>query len=153
FGNGDWIMNIALDPKESIETRKQALFWAGQSGGSTESFASLYDKMTDPAIKDQLIFVLSQSGRDVKALEKLMDIARTDKDKELRSKAIFWLGQSRDPRAVKFLEDLITKDNQKEATVIVSRGTFGVVVVALAAVPHLGAQSIADRVAAVKDGT
>jgi hypothetical protein len=39
-----------------------------------------------------------------------MDIARTDKDKELRSKAIFWLGQSRDPRAVKFLEDLITKE-------------------------------------------
>ncbi len=111
FGNAEWIMNIALDPKESIEMRKQALFWAGQNGGaSTESFASLYDKMTDSEIKDQLIFVLSQRGRDGKALEKLMDIARTDKDKELRSKAIFWLGQSRDPRAVKFLEDLITKE-------------------------------------------
>ena len=110
FGNGEWIMNIALDPKESTEMRKQALFWAGQNGGATtESFAALYDKMTDPEIKDQLIFVFSQRGRDVKAIDKLMDIARNDKDREMRSKAVFWLGQSRDPRAVKFLEDLISK--------------------------------------------
>ena len=88
--------------------RKQALFWAGQNGGaSTESFAELYDKMTDAEIKEQLIFVLSQRGRDAKALDKLMSIAKNDKDKELRSKAVFWFGQSRDPRAVKFLEDLI----------------------------------------------
>jgi HEAT repeat protein len=111
FGNAEWIMQIALDPKESIEMRKQALFWAGQNGGaSTEAFASLYDKMTDSEIKEQLIFVLSQRGRDGKALEKLMDIAKNDKDKELRTKAVFWLGQSRDPRAAKFLEDLISKE-------------------------------------------
>ena len=110
FGNGEWIMNIALDPKESIEMRKQALFWAGQNGGaSTESFATLYDKMTDSEIKEQLIFVFSQRGRDAKAIDKLMDIAKNDKDKELRSKAVFWLGQSRDPRALKYLEDLISK--------------------------------------------
>ena len=110
FGNAEWIMNIALDPKESIEMRKQALFWAGQNGGaSTESFATLYDKMTDPEIKEQLIFVFSQRGRDAKAIDKLMDIAKNDKDRELRSKAVFWLGQSRDPRAVKYLEDLISK--------------------------------------------
>ena len=111
FGNAEWIMNIALDSKESIDMRKQALFWAGQNNGApTESFAQLYDKMTDSEIKEQLIFVLSQRSRDGKALEKLMDIAKTDKDKELRSKAVFWLGQSRDPRAAKFLEDLIAKE-------------------------------------------
>ncbi len=111
FGNAEWVMQIALDPKESIEMRKQALFWAGQNGGaSTEAFASLYDKMTDAEIKEQLIFVLSQRSKDGKALEKLMEIAKTDKDKELRSKAVFWLGQSRDPRAAKFLEDLISKE-------------------------------------------
>jgi len=110
FGNSEWIMNIALDSKESTEMRKQALFWAGQNGGATtESFAALYDKMTDPELKEQLIFVFSQRGRDSKAVDKLMDIAKNDKDREMRSKAVFWLGQSRDPRAVKFLEDLISK--------------------------------------------
>lgn len=109
FGNGEWIMNIALDPKESIEMRKQALFWAGQTGASTDQFVTLYDRMTDPEIKEQLIFVFSQRGRDAKAVDKLMDIARNDKDKEMRSKAVFWLGQSRDPRVLKFLEDLISR--------------------------------------------
>jgi TolA-binding protein len=109
FGNGEWIMNIALDPKESTAMRKQALFWAGQNGGaSIESFASLYDRMTDPEIKEQLIFVFSQK-RDPKAVDKLMEIAKSDKDREMRSKAVFWLGQSRDPRVAKFLEDLITR--------------------------------------------
>ena len=65
--------------------------------------------MTDTEIKEQLIFVLSQRGRDGRAIDKLMDIAKNDKDKELRGKAMFWLGQSRDPRALKFLEDLISK--------------------------------------------
>ena len=109
FGNGEWIMNIALDTKESIDMRKHALFWAGQTGGATEQFASLYDKMTDQEIKEQLIFVLSQRGRDPKAVDKLMDIARNDRDREMRSKAIFWLGQSKDPRILKFLEDIISK--------------------------------------------
>ena len=108
-GNGEWIMNIALDPKESIEMRKQALFWAGQNGGvSIDAFSSLYDKMTDQEIKEQLIFVFSQK-RDAKALDKLFSIAKNDKDKEMRSKAVFWIGQSKDPRAVKFIEDLISK--------------------------------------------
>jgi hypothetical protein len=38
-----------------------------------------------------------------------MDIARRDTDRELRSKAIFWLGQSRDPRVLKFLEEVINR--------------------------------------------
>jgi TolA-binding protein len=109
FGNSEWIMNIALDSKESIEMRKHALFWAGQGGAPIDQFASLYDKMTDREIKEQLIFVLSQRSRDSKAIDKLMDIARNDRDREMRSKAIFWLGQSRDPRVLKFLEDLISK--------------------------------------------
>ncbi len=59
-------------------------------------------------MKDQVIFVLSQR-RDPVAVDKLLDIAKTDKDPELRKKAIFWLGQSHDPRVQQFLLDLINK--------------------------------------------
>jgi len=48
-------------------------------------------------------------GKAEGAVDKLMDIARRDSDRELRSKAIFWLGQSRDPRVLKFLEELINR--------------------------------------------
>ena len=60
-------------------------------------------------MKEQIIFVLSQNAKDTAAIDKLMAIARSDTDREMRSKAIFWLGQSRDPRVLKFLEELINK--------------------------------------------
>jgi hypothetical protein len=42
-------------------------------------------------------------------MDKMFDIARNDKDPDLRKKAIFWLGQSRDPRVQQFLMDLINR--------------------------------------------
>ena len=54
------------------------------------------------------MFVLSQR-HETAAVDKLMDIARNDTDREIRAKATFWLGQSRDPRAAKFLEERISK--------------------------------------------
>ena len=46
---------------------------------------------------------------DRTAMDKLFDIAKNEKDPELRKKAIFWLGQSRDPRVQQFLLDLINR--------------------------------------------
>lgn len=105
--NGRWLLDIALDDKEPIEMRKKALFWAGQSRGlSMDDLGSLYTRIGDREMKEQIIFVYSQR-RDPLAADKLMEIAKTEKDPELRKKAIFWLTQSRDPRVVKFLEEII----------------------------------------------
>lgn len=107
--NAKWLIDVATDAKEPVEMRKKALFWAGQTKGvSMDDLASLYNRVDDREIKEQVIFVYSQR-RESGAVEKLMDIAKNDKDPELRKKAIFWLGQSRDPRAVKFFEDIISK--------------------------------------------
>jgi HEAT repeat protein len=108
-GNEQWLMNIAVNPKEDIELRKKALFWAGQTGVPTSELVNLYNRMTDAEMKDQMIFVFSQRQRDPAAMDKLFDIAKNEKDPELRKKAIFWLGQSRDPRVQQFLMDLINK--------------------------------------------
>ena len=108
-GNEQWLMNIAVNAKEDMELRKKALFWAGQSGVAIQEFASLYDRMTDAELKEAIIFNLSQRQSDKAAVDKLFDIARNEKDPELRKKAIFWLGQSRDPRVQQFLMDLINK--------------------------------------------
>jgi TolA-binding protein len=108
-GNEQWLMDIALNPKEDIELRKKALFWAGQSGVAISEVSTLYNRMNDTEMKEQIIFVLSQRQSDRAAMDKLFDIAKTEKDAELRKKAIFWLGQSRDPRVQQFLMDLINK--------------------------------------------
>jgi HEAT repeat protein len=108
-GNDQWLMNIALNTKEDIELRKKALFWAGQNGIAIPQLAQLYDRMNDTEMKEQIIFVLSQRQREPAAIDKMFDIAKTEKDADLRKKAIFWLGQSRDPRVQQFLLDLINK--------------------------------------------
>jgi tetratricopeptide (TPR) repeat protein len=108
--NARWLLDVALNERESIEIRKKALFSAGQSRGApTADFAALYDRVQDREIKNQLILVFSQRSRDPVAMDKLFAIAKNDPDRELRKSAIFWIGQSRDPRAVQFLQDLINQ--------------------------------------------
>ena len=100
-GSEQWLLDIAVDQSESTEIRKQALFWAAQNRGiAFERLAQLYDRTNDAEIKEQLIFGFSQRGNSREAVDKLMSIARNDRDKEMRKKAIFWLGQSRDPRVL-----------------------------------------------------
>ena len=108
-GSGDWLIGIAMNEREPMELRKQALFHAGNNrAASVAEIATLYDRVTDKEMKEQIIFVLSQNRAEA-SVDKLMDIARRDTDRELRTKAIFWLGQSRDPRVIKFLEEIINK--------------------------------------------
>ncbi len=108
--NSRWLMDRALDPDESLEMRKKALFWAGQSHEiSMSDLVRLYDSMDDLEMREQLIFVYSQR-HEPEAVDKLMDIARNDPNPDLREKAVFWLGQSHDPRVADFLLELITQE-------------------------------------------
>ena len=109
-GNDQWLLDQALNTKNSMDMRKNALFWAGQNGSlDMARIGALYDKAPEPAFKKQVIFVLSQRGKSSEAIDKLIDIAKNEKDKELRKEAIFWLSQSHDPRVAKFLMDIINK--------------------------------------------
>ena len=107
-GNEAFLLGIVGDAKESLELRKKAIFWVGQMGVELSQLGSLYAKLDDRDLKEQLIFAYSQR-RESAAVDRLMDIARSEKDRELRKKAIFWLGQSRDPRAAGFLAELIDR--------------------------------------------
>jgi HEAT repeat protein len=106
--NTRWLMDLALNQKESIDLRKKALFWAGQTGADIGDLVQLYDRTSDHDMREQLIFVYSQR-HETQALDKMIDIARHETDRELRKKAIFWLGQSRDPRAAQALLEIINQ--------------------------------------------
>jgi TolA-binding protein len=105
-GNDEWLLQVATNQRHTVETRKQALFSAGQAGVSTAALSALYPRLTDRELKEHLIFVLSQK-HDADAITRLIEIAKTDPDRELRKKAIFWLGQSNDPRVKDFLLEII----------------------------------------------
>jgi HEAT repeat protein len=106
--NTRWLMDLALNEKESIDLRKKALFWAGQTGAAIADLVQLYERTSDHDMKEQLIFVYSQR-HETQALDKMIDIARHETDRELRKKAIFWLGQSHDPRAAQALLEIINQ--------------------------------------------
>lgn len=93
---------------ETIEVRKQALFWAGQGGTSTSALLGLYHELREPELQRQLIFVLSQRD-DSAAVDGLIDIARNDPDRSMRKQAFFWLGQKDDPRVIQLLTSILEK--------------------------------------------
>ena len=64
------------------------------------------DPETD--VKKKAVFALSQM-HDEDAVPRLISLARTNKNPAVRKQAIFWLGQSKDPRALDFLEEILTK--------------------------------------------
>lgn len=73
---------------------------------AAKALLSLYDSESDEAMKSQMLFAFSQS-KSKDALQKLMQVAKNDSSIALRKKAVVYLGQSNDPEASKFLEDIL----------------------------------------------
>jgi len=103
-----WLAGVVGDANESEHTREQAMFWLGQGRAPTDVLVRLYDRLSEPALRSHYTFVLSQR-RDSPALDKLIDVAQHDPEKSVRHQALFWLGQSKDRRALAFIRDLVTR--------------------------------------------
>jgi HEAT repeat protein len=108
FGNDRWLLGIALDESNGSEVRGHALWTAGQAGIPGSELVTVYDRLSDPEVKEKLIWVMSES-RDRAATDKLIEIAQKDRDREMRKKALFWLGQKNDPRVKQILIDILNQ--------------------------------------------
>jgi hypothetical protein len=91
------------------EVRGQALFWLAQKAGdrAAETIQDAIRDDPDEDVKERAVFALSQLRGD-QAVTELIRVARTNRTPEVRKKAIFWLGQSRDPRALDFIEKILS---------------------------------------------
>jgi HEAT repeat protein len=76
--------------------------------GAVELLVGLYDAETDAELKADILRSLANT-KEKGALRKLLDVARRDPDIELRKRAISLLGESDDPEAARFLEELLKK--------------------------------------------
>lgn len=109
----DKLMDVARNA-ESVELRRFALLQLVQKDSSkaTQILTQMYDSEKNETIKEGIINALGQAvddGKNKDALRKLMSIAKSDPSLEMRKKAIFWIGQSKDPEATQFLVDLLSK--------------------------------------------
>jgi HEAT repeat protein len=104
-----WLLSIARDKDQEIVPRKKALFYASQTGVEVKELLPLYEEFAGQTeMQDQMLYVYAQR-KEGEATDKLLQIARGEKAPELRKKAIFWLGQRKDPRVKQFLLDLLAQ--------------------------------------------
>jgi hypothetical protein len=117
-----WLLGIARDKGQEIELRKKAMYYAGQAPAanaeksSSQAYAiemkdllPLYDEFNgQQEMQEQMLYVYAQR-RETEATDKLLAIAKAEKNPELRRKAISWLTQRKDPRVKQFLLDLLSQ--------------------------------------------
>ena len=104
------LLTLARDDRRPRATRTQAVFWLGQAAsdatGALEELTA--DEKEDMDVREQAIFALSQRPKD-EGTPVLLKIARGTGSPRLRKKAIFWLGQSGDPRALAYFEEVLSR--------------------------------------------
>ncbi len=103
------LLRMARDAGIGQETRRQAVFWLGQAAGeaATRGLDSLVDEdRADLEVRKQAVFALSQRPAE-EGVPALIRIARTHRHPALRKQALFWLGQSEDPRALSLFEEIL----------------------------------------------
>jgi hypothetical protein len=110
------LLAIATDTaRVSGSMRRDAMFWVGQFvsakvTGHGEDIVAMEDDRDDgddrDDTRDAAVFALSQL-RGKQGVEPLLQIARSHKDPQVRQKAIFWLGQSGDPRAAALFREIL----------------------------------------------
>lgn len=93
------------------EVRKQAIFWLGQmaSKKTLHALGDIIESADETETKEQAVFAISQHADKDEAFDMLMDIAKNNPNPEVRKKAIFWLSQTGDERAVEFFKEILVK--------------------------------------------
>jgi HEAT repeat protein len=103
------LYEIARNPAEAVELRRTVINRIGEGGNdaqAVELLISLYDAEQNLDIKRTLLNALGRSEQKA-ALRKLMGVARSDPSVDMRRHAIRHIGDSKDPDALRFLEDIL----------------------------------------------
>ncbi len=103
------LLRLARTTSVSKDTRTKAIFWLSQAAGAAAGKALdsiAHDDRGDREVRKQAIFALSQRAPD-EGVPALIRIARLSPDPELRKTALFWLGQTEDPRAIALFEEIL----------------------------------------------
>ena len=104
------LLRLAKDERRPQDARKAAVFWLSMIAAdvAVEELGELVnDTDGDLEVRKMALFGLSQLP-DNQGVSALLDVARTNENHEMRRQAIFWLGQTEDPRAVALFEEILT---------------------------------------------
>ena len=104
------LLRIARNEERPRDIRKNSVFWLGQAASDAipalDGLANADSE--DIEIRKAAVFALSQRPKK-EGVPALLKIVRGKGDARVRKQAIFWLGQSGDPRAVAYFEEVLTR--------------------------------------------
>ena len=102
------LMKIAKKHKNP-HLRKKAVYWLGDQAHSEREVTFLENLLkneSDFEVQENILQALAEARKN-QGIPALIKIAKFHENKSLRKKAIFWLGESNDPRAKQALLDII----------------------------------------------
>jgi hypothetical protein len=105
------LLALARDRSLGTAARKQAIHWLGQEAEMAilpelDALVSRDDEEIE--LREAAVFALSQRPAG-EGIPLLLRVARDHRDHRLRRRAMFWLAQSGDPRALDLFEEILTR--------------------------------------------
>lgn len=110
------LLGLARRPSSRRAVRDAASFWLAQLASAAVAGVDDWTRAPDTdasstddvAARAQAVFALSQQPHGA-GIDDLLRIARTHRDARVRRRAIFWLGQSGDSRALDLFQEILAK--------------------------------------------
>ncbi|HUP20904.1 MAG TPA: hypothetical protein VM778_13280, partial [Gemmatimonadota bacterium] len=105
-------LGIARDDRIPSDTREKAAIWLGRAAGErmagqVEALAS--DEVVDLPVREAALYALSELNDVDAGITALLRIARTSPSIRIRERALFWLAETGDPRALALFEEILVR--------------------------------------------
>lgn len=101
------LLRLERDDRLGKASRSTIAFWLARGAGYVLGVND-EEPSDDDEVRTQAVFALSQQPRE-SAVPRLIDIVQHSNRPVVRAQALFWLGQSGDPRAIDLFEDILRK--------------------------------------------
>ena len=104
-----WLTSIASNRAEDVELRRAALIRLSRSNLSGAELMRIIESFPadDSESAGMMIMVMMQHAEDSAVVTKALELARSSRDPELRQAAVMLLSRSKDPRATRYLAELL----------------------------------------------
>jgi HEAT repeat protein len=106
--NDQWLLAIAKNREEDSGLRREALSRIKTTNLSIDELGKLFDALPERELRSAVISQLA-SRDDSAAVDKLIEIAKSGTDPQIRRQAIAALARKNDPRTTKLLLELVEK--------------------------------------------
>jgi hypothetical protein len=97
-----------IDARPDVRSRAIASLAFRAEADAAAAVRNAIDNDPDTAVKKAALGALARMPGD-EGIPLLIQVARTNRNTEVRKQAMFWLGESKDPRAVSFFEEILRK--------------------------------------------